>query len=115
MTQLAERPTGVNRAPVINDFTINVATVNGSGSQTANATLVNALFQMGIPVNAKNLFPSNIKGLPTWYSIRASKDGFTARRDESEILVAFNAKTIEDDLKNLPSGGVMFYPQIGRR
>ncbi len=110
MTQLAERPVSTNRAPVINDFTINVATVNGSGSQTANATLVNALFQMGIPVNAKNLFPSNIKGLPTWYSIRASGAGFTARRDASEILVAFNAKTIEEDFRTLPSGGVMFYP-----
>jgi 2-oxoglutarate/2-oxoacid ferredoxin oxidoreductase subunit alpha len=110
MTQLAERPSSTNRAPVVNDFTINVATVNGSGSQTANATLVNALFHMGIPVNAKNLFPSNIKGLPTWYSIRASGAGFTARRDHAEILVAFNAKTIEEDFKTLPSGGVMFYP-----
>ena len=110
MTQLAERPVSPNRAPVINDFTINVATVNGSGSQTANATLVNALFQMGIPVNAKNLFPSNIKGLPTWYSIRASGAGFTARRDNSEILVAFNAKSIEEDFRTLPTGGVIFYP-----
>ncbi len=110
MTQLAERPVSTNRAPIINDFTINVATVNGSGSQTANATLVNALFQMGIPVNAKNLFPSNIKGLPTWYSIRASGAGFTARRDNSEILVAFNAKSIEEDFRTLPTGGVMFYP-----
>ncbi len=109
MTQLAERPT--NTSPlVINDFTINVATVNGSGSQTANATIVNALFRMGIPVNAKNLFPSNIKGLPTWYLIRASKDGFTARRDKSEILVAFNAKTMQADLAELPSGGVILYP-----
>ncbi len=111
MTQLQERPMSeAPRSPVVNDFTINVATVNGSGSQTANATLVNALFHMGIPVNAKNLFPSNIKGLPTWYLIRASKDGFTARRDKAEILVAFNAKTIEQDLKDLPAGGVIFYP-----
>ncbi len=109
MTQLAERPT--NTSPlVINDFTINVATVNGSGSQTANATIVNALFRMGIPVNAKNLFPSNIKGLPTWYLIRASLDGFTARRERSEILVAFNAKTIQADLAELPTGGVILYP-----
>jgi 2-oxoglutarate/2-oxoacid ferredoxin oxidoreductase subunit alpha len=110
MTQLQERPSSSTSSPVINDFTINVATVNGSGSQTANATIVNALFHMGIPVNAKNLFPSNIKGLPTWYSIRASKDGFTARRDKSEILVAFNAKTIQQDLAELPAGGVIFYP-----
>jgi 2-oxoglutarate/2-oxoacid ferredoxin oxidoreductase subunit alpha len=111
MTQLAERPSEEQQRPVvINDFTINVATVNGSGSQTANATIVNALFHMGIPVNAKNLFPSNIKGLPTWYNIRASKDGFVARRDVSEVLVAFNSKTIQQDLAELPAGGVIFYP-----
>ncbi|WP_207795281.1 2-oxoacid:acceptor oxidoreductase subunit alpha [Deinococcus koreensis] len=95
---------------MINDFTIQVATVNGSGSQTANATLVDALFHMGLPVNAKNVFPSNIKGLPTWYSIRVSGEGFTARRDDPEILVAFNAKTLDEDLRALPPGGVMFYP-----
>jgi 2-oxoglutarate ferredoxin oxidoreductase subunit alpha len=111
MTQLQERQDAkTSRPQVVNDFTINVATVNGSGSQTANATIVNALFHMGIPVNAKNLFPSNIKGLPTWYLIRASKDGFIARRESAEVLVAFNAKTIENDLKELPSGGVIFYP-----
>lgn len=111
MTQLQERPDAKTPRPqVVNDFTINVATVNGSGSQTANATIVDALFHMGIPVNAKNLFPSNIKGLPTWYSIRASKDGYVARRDKAEVLVAFNAKTIEADLKELPTGGVIFYP-----
>lgn len=110
MTQLAPRPTAPTTDQVINDFTINVATVNGSGSQTANATLVDALFHMGIPVNAKNLFPSNIKGLPTWYSIRVSREGFTARRDQAEILVAFNAKTLDQDLKDLPVGGAIFYP-----
>ena len=111
MTQLQERPDAKTPRPqVVNDFTINVATVNGSGSQTANATIVDALFHMGIPVNAKNLFPSNIKGLPTWYSIRASKDGYVARRDKSEVLVAFNAKTIDADLKELPTGGAIFYP-----
>lgn len=109
MTQLAEKPTTPQNF-VVNDFTINVATVNGSGSQTANATLVHALFQMGLPVNAKNIFPSNIKGLPTWYSIRVSGDGYTARRDHAEVLVAFNAKTIDQDLRELPAGGVMFYP-----
>lgn len=109
MTQLAAKPAPETEM-VVNDFTINVATVNGSGSQTANATIVDALFHMGIPVNAKNLFPSNIKGLPTWYRIRANKDGFTARKDPTEILVAFNAKTLDADLKELPPGGVMFYP-----
>ena len=67
-------------SPVINDFSIHVATVNGSGSQTANNVLLRAIFQMGIPVSGKNLFPSNIAGLPTWFTIRASKDGWVARR-----------------------------------
>ena len=71
---------------IINNFSITIATVNGSGSQTANTTLLRALFKMGIPVSGKNLFPSNIQGLPTWYTIRVSKDGFTARRDEQEVL-----------------------------
>jgi 2-oxoglutarate ferredoxin oxidoreductase subunit alpha len=66
---------------VINDFVINVATVNGSGSQTSNGVLLRALFKMGIPVNGKNLFPSNIQGMPTWYLIRLSKDGYLAHRD----------------------------------
>ncbi|MCH7567501.1 MAG: 2-oxoacid:acceptor oxidoreductase family protein, partial [Nitrospirae bacterium] len=70
-----------------------VATVNGSGSQTSNLALIRALFRMGIPVSGKNLFPSNIQGLPTWYTIRASSDGHTARRDSVEILVAMNAAT----------------------
>lgn len=113
MTHTAPRPDAPllpARDPVINDFTINVATVNGGGSQTSNATLVDALFHMGIPVNAKNIFPSNIKGLPTWYSIRVSAAGYTARRDHAEVLVAFNAKTIDQDLRELPAGGTMFYP-----
>src|SRR4051812_15756409 len=75
---------------MVNDFAIVAATVNGSGSQTANTVLIRALFKMGIPVNGKNLFPSNIAGLPTWYTIRLSKDGFTARRDDYHVLVAMN-------------------------
>lgn len=97
------------RPPVINDFSIVVATANGSGSQTANAVLIRALFTMGIPVNGKNLFPSNISGLPTWYTIRVSKDGYVARRDGTEILVAFNDKTAADDLAALPAGGVCIF------
>ena len=75
---------------VVNDFSITVGTVNGSGSQTANTTILRALFKMGIPVSGKNLFPSNIQGLPTWYTIRVNKDGFVARRDETEVMVAIN-------------------------
>ncbi len=98
------------RPPVVNDFSIVAATVNGSGSQTANNVLIRAFFKMGIPVNGKNLFPSNISGLPTWYTIRLSKDGYAARREGTEILVAFNPKTAADDLAALPANGVCIYP-----
>ena len=94
------------REPVINDFAFSVATKNGSGSQTSNNVLVKSLFRMGIPVNGKNLFPSNIKGLPTWYTIRASKDGYTARKAITEIVVAYNDGTATEDVANLPAGGV---------
>ncbi len=76
------------RQRVVNDFSINVATVNGSGSQSANSVLLKSIFGMGVPVSGKNLFPSNIAGLPTWYTIRASKDGYVARKRDPEILVA---------------------------
>lgn len=98
------------RPPIVNDFAIVAATVNGSGSQTANTVLIRAIFKMGIPVNGKNLFPSNISGLPTWYTIRISKHGYTARRDGTEILVAFNPKTADADLEALPTGGVCIHP-----
>jgi 2-oxoglutarate/2-oxoacid ferredoxin oxidoreductase subunit alpha len=97
------------RAPVVNDFSITIATKNGSGSQTANATILRALFKMGIPVSGKNLFPSNIQGLPTWYTIRASKEGFIARRLRAEILVAMNKATIIEDVQKVESGGVCVY------
>src|SRR5690242_17703288 len=96
--------------PIVNDFAIVAATVNGSGSQTANNTLIRAIFKMGIPVSGKNLFPSNIAGLPTWYTIRISRDGYIARREGTEILVAFNPKTADEDLAALPEGGVCFHP-----
>jgi 2-oxoglutarate ferredoxin oxidoreductase subunit alpha len=99
-----------NRDPV-NDFSIVAATINGSGSQTANSTLIRALFKMGIPINGKNLFPSNISGLPTWYTIRISKDGYIARRDTTEVLIAFNPQTAAQDLAGLPPGGVCLYPE----
>ncbi|MGC8855198.1 MAG: 2-oxoacid:acceptor oxidoreductase subunit alpha [Anaerolineae bacterium] len=94
---------------VVNDFSITVGTVNGSGSSTANTTLLRALFKMGIPVSGKNLFPSNIQGLPTWYTIRVSKDGFTARRSEQEIFVAMNPGSFTRDLASVSPGGVFFY------
>lgn len=102
--------TTVTGEPVTNDFAFSVATKNGSGSQTSNNVLVKALFNMGIPVNGKNLFPSNIKGLPTWYTIRVSKDGYTARRATTEIVVAYNRDTAAEDIHNLPAGGVCILP-----
>ena len=78
----------IARERVINDFSINVATVNGSGSQSANSVLLKSIFGMGVPVSGKNLFPSNIAGLPTWYTIRASKDNYVARTRSAEVLVA---------------------------
>src|SRR5436309_3042168 len=95
----------------VNDFSIQVATVNGSGSQTANAVLLRALFQMGIPVSGKNLFPSNIAGLPTWFTIRASKDGYIARRTEIDFLVAMNAETAQDDVVSLAPGAAVLYDE----
>ena len=94
---------------IVNDFSITVGTVNGSGSQTANTTILRALFKMGIPVSGKNLFPSNIQGLPTWYTIRVNKDGFTARREEHEIVVCMNQQSFAQDLADVLPGGAFFY------
>ena len=93
-------------SPIINNFSIVVATVNGTGSQTANLALLRACFKMGIPVNGKNIFPSNIQGLPTWFHIRLSKAGYVGHRATSEVLVAFNQATAHEDIQNLPAGGV---------
>ena len=100
---------GAASKPIINDFSIQVATVNGSGSQSANSVLLRSIFGMGIPVSGKNLFPSNIAGLPTWYTIRASKHGYVARKQEIDILVAMNAETAKDDILSLPAGAVAIY------
>ena len=99
-----------NGDKIINDFSFVVATANGTGSQTSNNTLIRTLFRMGIPVNGKNLFPSNIKGLPTWYYVRLSKDGYLGHRDAAEVLVAFNFDTFAQDVAKLPPGGVLLYP-----
>ncbi len=99
------------RERVVNDFSINVATVNGSGSQSANSVLLKSIFGMGIPVSGKNLFPSNIAGLPTWYTIRASKDGYVARTRDAEFLVALNPETAKSDMEALPAGGVAIYEE----
>jgi 2-oxoglutarate/2-oxoacid ferredoxin oxidoreductase subunit alpha len=100
----------VHPSRVVNDFTLMVATKNGSGSQTSNEVLIRSLFRMGIPVSGKNLFPSNIKGLPTWYSIRASKDGYIGRKEFNEIAVTFNELTAAEDISKIPAGGVCIIP-----
>jgi 2-oxoglutarate ferredoxin oxidoreductase subunit alpha len=99
----------VDSQDVVNDFSIEVATVNGSGSQSANLILLRALFQMGIPVSGKNLFPSNIAGLPTWYTIRTNKRGFIGRKKEIDFLVAMNPETAREDVINLHSGAAAVY------
>lgn len=95
--------------PVVNDFSIQVATANGSGSQSSNTVLLRAIFGMGVPVSGKNLFPSNIAGLPTWYTIRASKDGYVARKKEIDVLVAMNPDTAREDVAALEPGAVVLY------
>ncbi len=95
----------------VNDFSIQVATVNGSGSQSANTVLLRSIFQMGVPVSGKNLFPSNIAGLPTWYTIRASKNGYVARKKEIDFLVAMNPETAQEDVMSLVPGAVCVYDE----
>ncbi|HEY1984164.1 MAG TPA: 2-oxoacid:acceptor oxidoreductase subunit alpha [Terracidiphilus sp.] len=97
--------------PVINDFSIQIATVNGSGSQSANSVLLRSIFAMGVPVSGKNLFPSNIAGLPTWYTIRASKYGYVARKKDIDILIAMNAETSKEDILSLRPGSVAIYEE----
>ena len=106
--QHAGQPTG---KPIINDMSIQVATVNGSGSQSSNTVLLRTIFQMGVPVSGKNLFPSNIAGLPTWYTIRANKDGYIARKKEIDFLVAMNPETAQEDVMSLGDGAVVLYDE----
>ena len=96
---------------IINDFSIQVATVNGSGSQTANLVLLRSIFQMGIPVSGKNMFPSNIAGLPTWYTIRANEQGYVARKKETDFLVAMNVETGKEDVLSLEPGAAVLYDE----
>ena len=109
--ELKESEASAGQKRIINDLSIQVATVNGSGSQTANSVLLRSIFQMGIPVSGKNLFPSNIAGLPTWFTIRASKDGYIARRQDSEYLVAMNPESADEDVLTLKPGAVCVYDE----
>lgn len=99
-----------NKGQKINEFSIHVATVNGSGSQSSNTVLMRSIFQMGIPVSGKNLFPSNIMDLPTWFTIRVNKNGYVARTEHVDILVAMNPQTAVEDVKSLPKDAVCISP-----
>jgi 2-oxoglutarate ferredoxin oxidoreductase subunit alpha len=106
-----EQPTAGKSQRVVNDFSIQVATVNGSGSQTANMVLLRSILLMGVPVSGKNMFPSNIAGLPTWYTIRASKQHYIARKKEVDFLVAMNAETAKEDVMTLEPGAAVVYDE----
>jgi 2-oxoglutarate ferredoxin oxidoreductase subunit alpha len=106
-----EQPRASASQRVVNDFSIQVATVNGSGSQTANLVLLRSILLMGVPVSGKNMFPSNIAGLPTWYTIRASKRGYVARKKEIDFLVAMNPETAKEDVLTLEAGAAVVYDE----
>jgi 2-oxoglutarate ferredoxin oxidoreductase subunit alpha len=101
--------TGVTIETRVNDFAIKLANVNGTGSASANGLLMQAIFRMGIPVSGKNLFPSNIQGLPTWYEIRVNKDGYTARALDYDLMVAMNGQTYDRDVREVREGGYLLY------
>jgi 2-oxoglutarate ferredoxin oxidoreductase subunit alpha len=100
---------GVQR--IVNDFSIQIATVNGSGSQSANAVLLRSIFHMGVPVSGKNLFPSNIAGLPTWFTIRVSKHGWIARKSDTDILISMNPERAQEDVLSLNPGAVVIFDE----
>jgi 2-oxoglutarate/2-oxoacid ferredoxin oxidoreductase subunit alpha len=102
---------GVGRKRIVNDMTIQVGTVNGSGSQSSNSVLLRAIFQMGVPVSGKNMFPSNIAGLPTWFTIRANKNGYIGRKKEIDFLVAMNPETAQEDTMTLAPGASVLYDE----
>mgnify|MGYP001171442738 CR=1 FL=1 len=99
------------RAEIVNDFSIQVATANGSGSQTSNNVLMRSIFQMGVPVSGKNMFPSNIAGLPTWFTIRASRHGYIGRKKEIDFLVAMNPESAREDVASLAPGAAVIYDE----
>src|SRR6267378_3029256 len=101
----------LERKRIVNDMSIQVATVNGSGSQSSNTVLLRSIFQMGVPVSGKNMFPSNIAGLPTWYTIRANGEGYVARKKEIDFLVAMNVETAREDVLSLEPGAAVLYDE----
>jgi 2-oxoglutarate ferredoxin oxidoreductase subunit alpha len=105
----AAEAVGAGAEPIVNDLTIHVATVNGSGSQSSNNVLMRSIFQMGVPVSGKNMFPSNIAGLPTWFTIRANKHGWIGRKKEVDLMVCMNAQTSREDVEGLTPGSLCIY------
>src|SRR5712691_6523840 len=108
---LHETSESLERKRIVNDMSIQVGTVNGSGSKSSNTVLLRSIFQMGVPVSGKNHFPSNIAGLPTWYTIRANKEGYIARKKEIDFLVAMNPETAQEDVMSLAPGAVALYDE----
>ena len=102
-------PERASASPRVNDFSVKFATVNGSGSTSANSLVMKAIFRMGVPVVGKNFFPSNIQGLPTWYEIRVTRDGWRARAGSVDIMVAMNAETYSTDVREVCAGGCLIY------
>src|SRR6266566_3976916 len=111
LEEKAPAEAGSGPQSIVNDFSIHFATANGSGSQSSNNILMRAIFQMGIPVSGKNLFPSNIQGLPTWFTIRASKDGFIARRRDIGVLICMNPETVHEDVRTVHPGAAVIYEE----
>src|SRR5450432_1035864 len=110
---IQEREAQGNQGPrKVNDFSIQIATVNGSGSQTANMVLLRSIFQMGVPVSGKNLFPSNIQGLPTWFTIRINKDGWIARSEDVDFMICMNSETAREDVLGLVPRTSVVYDEI---
>src|SRR5580692_10490426 len=93
----------------VNDFAFRIGTVNGTGSASANSLLMQSIFRMGIPVSGKNIFPSNIQGLPTWYEVRVSRDGYTARPQDVDLVIAMNNETYARDVAAVRPGGTLLY------
>src|ERR1700744_564259 len=93
----------------VNDFVVKFANVNGSGSASANELFARAILRMGVPVSPRNIFPSNIQGLPTWYEVRISESGYLGRRGGCDLMVAMNPQTWDADLKEIEPGGYLFY------
>jgi 2-oxoglutarate ferredoxin oxidoreductase subunit alpha len=113
---LSSRPPGTSaRSERINDFAFKLANVNGTGSASANGLLMQAIVRMGIPVSGKNLFPSNIQGLPTWYEIRVNEDGHTARTSDYDLMVAMNAETYHRDVDEVRPGGWLLHDSSWRK